>query len=356
MSTTRVSTRLQVFHGPGKPMDYEQRELEFDGRPGEVLVAIDLATICGSDLHTIAGTRTERTPSVLGHEAVGRVVQLGAGRDLAIGDRITWSVADSCGHCTPCTEHELPQKCEQLFKYGHAPLDDGSGHNGCYASHIVLRPGTHIVRVPASVPDRVAAPANCALATMVNAISQLRVTPRTVLIQGGGLLGLYGCALLREAGTEQVYCSEIDQRRMELIERFGGTPIDATRSAEEIARRHPRGVDATFEVAGVKDIVEEGVSALRIGGSYVFVGLVHPNSELTITAETIIRKCLTLHGVHNYAPRHLDTGLEFLARQVDHLPFEDLVAPPQRLEHLSKALEVARSRRWARASLDTSNI
>lgn len=356
MSTTTVSTRLQVFHGPGEALSYEARELEFGASPGEVLVTIDLATICGSDLHTIAGTRTERTPCVLGHEAVGRVVQLGSGRDLAIGDRVTWCVADSCGRCPPCTTHELPQKCEKLFKYGHAPLSDGTGHNGCYASHIVLRPGTHTTRVPDCVPDPVAAPANCALATMVNAISQLPATPRSVLVQGGGLLGLYGCALLGEAGVERVYCTEIDPARMELIDHFGGIPIDAARSEQEMSRLHPNGVDAVFEVAGVKEIIEEGARALRVGGSYVFVGLVHPDSDLAITAETIIRKCLNLHGVHNYAPAHLDAALAFLERQVDRLPFEDLVAPPARLENLPQALELARSRRWARVSVDTSDI
>lgn len=349
-----VSTRLQVFHGTGKPLTFEHKELEFDPAPGEVLVAIDLATICGSDLHTIDGTRTETTPCVLGHEAIGRIVQLGSGRDLALGDRVTWSIADSCGRCTPCTTHDLPQKCRQLFKYGHAPLDDGTGHNGCYASHIVLRPGTHIARVPDKVPDHIAAPANCALATMVNAISQLPDTPRSVLIQGGGLLGLYGCALLQEAGVGQVYCTEIDGARRKLIERFGGIPVDAADAVQELSSRHPHGVDAVIEVAGVKTVVEEGVNLCRIGGSYIFVGLVHPDSALDITAETIIRKCLTLRGVHNYAPNHLDAALAFLERQVDQLPFETLVAPPERLEDLAVAIELAKTRRWARVSLDTS--
>ncbi|MEE2888724.1 MAG: zinc-binding dehydrogenase [Planctomycetota bacterium] len=349
-----VNTRLQVFHGTGKPMALEHKDLEFDPAPGEALVAIDLATICGSDLHTIDGTRTERTPCVLGHEAIGRIVQLGSGRDLAPGDRVTWSIADSCGRCAACTTHGLPQKCQHLFKYGHAPLGDGTGHNGCYASHIVLRPGTHIARVPDKVPDHVAAPANCALATMVNAISQLPSSPGSVLIQGGGLLGLYGCALLQEAGVEQIYCTEVDGARRKLIEQFGGVPIDAAHAEQEISSRHPQGVDAVIEVAGVKSVVEEGINLCRIGGSYIFVGLVHPDSALDITAETIIRKCLTLRGVHNYAPGHLDAALAFLERQIHHLPFEALVAPPEHLENLAAAIELAKTHQWARVSLDTS--
>ena len=185
-----VSTRSQVFHGPGQPLTLERRDLDFEPAPGEALVAIDLATICGSDLHTIDGTRAEQTPCVLGHEAIGRVVRAGSSRDLKAGDRVTWSIADSCGDCLPCTAHGLPQKCERLFKYGHASLEDGAGYNGCYASHIVLRPGTHIARVPDKVPDSIAAPANCALATMVHAVEHLPEGLSSVLIQGGGLLGL----------------------------------------------------------------------------------------------------------------------------------------------------------------------
>jgi len=349
-----VSTRSQVFHGPGQPLTLERRDLDFEPAPGEALVAIDLATICGSDLHTIDGTRAEQTPCVLGHEAIGRVVRAGSSRDLKAGDRVTWSIADSCGDCLPCTAHGLPQKCERLFKYGHASLEDGAGYNGCYASHIVLRPGTHIARVPDKVPDSIAAPANCALATMVHAVEHLPEGLSSVLIQGGGLLGLYGCALLRDAGVKSVYCTEPHPQRRESIKQFGGTPVDPACSQAELLRQHPHGVDAVIEAAGVKSLVEEGVRLCRAGGTYILVGLVHPDSELGITAEAIIRKCLTLRGVHNYAPRHLDEALRFLERQVERLPLDTLVAPPKPLEDLQEALALAKTQRWPRVSLCTA--
>src|SRR5690606_8004475 len=93
--------------------------------PGDVLVGISLATVCGSDLHTIAGRRAEPTPCVLGHEAVGIIVA-SARPGFAEGQRVTWSLADHCGRCPACTEWKLPQKCARLFKYGHAALADGS--------------------------------------------------------------------------------------------------------------------------------------------------------------------------------------------------------------------------------------
>ena len=353
-----MTAQRQVFHGAGQPLSLERRDLDFDLAPGEVLVAIDLATVCGSDLHTIEGTRSEVVPCVLGHEAVGRVVRAGAARTLTAGDRITWSVADSCGTCRPCTEHGLPQKCEQLFKYGHASLADGTGLNGCYASHIVLRAGTHVVAVPPSLADAVVAPANCALATMINAVSQLlpsgSAVPDSVVVQGGGLLGLYGCALLRARGVAHVYCTELDHGRFPLIEKFGGTPLDGREEANPVSRildRHRLGVDAVFEVAGAKEVVPQGVQMLRNGGYYGLVGLVHPDSALMVNAEVIIRKCLTLRGVHNYGPSHLEEAMEFLLRFADVLPFGDLVSPPVLLSRLEDAIDPAKSRRWLRVSV-----
>ena len=86
---------------------------------------------------------------------------------------MTFHIADCCGSCDRCSSG-LSQKCRRLFKYGHARTADGSGLNGCYASHILIRAGTHVVRIPPHVTDRMAAPVNCALATMVAATAELR--------------------------------------------------------------------------------------------------------------------------------------------------------------------------------------
>ena len=73
-----------------------------------------------------------------------------------------------------------------VFQYGHTQLSSGpAGFSGCYASHIVLRRGTTIVKIPPHVPDSVAAPINCALATVVSAVSAIPRgdTYRTALVQ-----------------------------------------------------------------------------------------------------------------------------------------------------------------------------
>lgn len=329
----------QVFLGPERGFELREIELPKPG-PGEVLVAISLASICGSDLDTLAGRRGAPVPCVLGHEAVGHIVALGAGRsELSVGDRVTWTLADSCGRCPSCTEHDLPQKCDTLFKYGHAPISDSSGLNGCYASHILLRPGTSVFRVPAKLSDAAVVPANCSLATMVNAVESIPVSARSVLIQGAGLLGLHACALLRHRGVTEIFCRDEDSARQSAALKFGAIAGE------------PRCVDAAIEVSGDPKVVAQGIAVLRPGGTYVLAGMVHPQSALGLTGETIIKRCLRIIGIHNYAPRHLRDGLRFLKDTSDLFDFAGLVSPPLPLAKLPEAFVLAKTRRYHRVAV-----
>ncbi len=259
-----MSGRAAIFDGAARPLRIAERALPERLGPGEVLVEVDLATICGSDLHTLSGRRREATPCILGHEGLGRAVACGAGREAWLGRRITWTIASSCGACPACVEHGLPQKCRALWKVGHAPLDDGCGWNGTYASHLVLRAGTHLVEVPAEIPDAVAAPANCALATVVAVLEELPRSCRRAVIQGAGMLGLYACALLREAGVARVIVVDVEPRRLEHVAAFGGEA--ALGSALE--RCEPDSVDLVVELAGDPTVLAEGLTLLRPGGAY----------------------------------------------------------------------------------------
>lgn len=353
---TNLHVQYQVFEKTGKPFQYKSAEFKIRLEPGEALVKIKLSTICGSDIHTVQGKRKENVPCILGHEAIGEIVALNSRQDFNLGDRVTWTIADSCGKCPPCTEYGLPEKCDNLFKYGHASINNGKGLNGCYASHILIRPGTHMVKIPTSVSHSDAAPANCALATMVNAVSQLNLKPKKVVIQGGGLLGVYACGLLKEAGVSQIYCLEVNEKRFQLIEDFGAIPIDAKnaqKAIQFIMDQTGDGVDAVFEVAGIKELIPQGLKLLRPGGEYILVGLVHPDSALGITAEQIIRKCIRIKGVHNYAPWHLDESIAFLERNQGRFPFDKLVSPPYELERIEEAMQEAEKHNWMRVSINS---
>lgn len=324
-------------------------------KSGEILGKFRMATICGSDLHTISGRRKEAVPSILGHEGIIEVIDhtCPTGAKLKKGDRLTFHVVNCCGGCERCKDG-LQQKCLSLFKYGHAPMTSDSQLNGCYASHIILHSGTHVSKIPDHVQDRIASPVNCALATMVNAVSGLdgrnphRET--SAVIQGCGLLGIYGCALLHEAGFNKVFCSDINPERLAMVSKFGGIPLVA--GQQDPSSPKDNSVDAVIEVCGIRSVIPEGIKLLRPGGVYVLVGMVHPDSKMDVTAEQIIRKCITIKGIHNYGPQHLDDAVAFLSRTCSKYPYEELISPPYKLADFFTALQVSQKQTYYRVCVE----
>jgi putative phosphonate catabolism associated alcohol dehydrogenase len=332
-----------VFDGPGFPLRMASSALPAPG-PGHALVRILLATVCGSDLHTI-----DPCPCILGHEAVGVVESVGHGSDPEwVGKRVTWTLADSCGACRPCTEWGLPQKCDRLFKYGHAAMDDAGILSGCYSTHVLLRPGTALCEVPADVPDAIAAPANCALATAIAVVESLPPRGTHAVVQGGGMVGCMVAALLRVAGWPHVAVIEPLMARHDMARRCGATAL-VPADAED--RLPAFGADVVVETAGVPAVIPQGLRLLRPGGHYAWAGMVHPASAVSLTGEQVIRKCLTIRGTHNYAPRHLAMAMKFLRAHGRRLGMEADISPPLPLHDLPRAIDLARAGHYARVSI-----
>ncbi len=184
-----------VFRGPGLPLDLERCAIP---RPAgsEALVRVRCATICGSDLHSCFGRRPSPVPCVPGHEMTGEIVALGPegacdfrGNPLAPGDRVTWSMVWSCGECFYCRRGLRP-RCERLMKFGHEAMAPGRTLIGGMAQYCHLPPGTAIFRVPPSVTDAAASPANCATATVAAMLRNAGpIAGDVVVIHGAGMPG-----------------------------------------------------------------------------------------------------------------------------------------------------------------------
>nr|XP_054755724.1 L-threonine 3-dehydrogenase-like [Lytechinus pictus] len=177
-----------VFLGAGRSPSILTETISLpELKPGEILAKVRLATICSSDLHTIHGKRKADIPCALGHEGVLEVVAHNRGSEsgLEVGQRITFTVVDVCHNCRRC-QAGLPQKCFSFFKYGHSQITSERSLSGCYATHIVLHPGTCTFPIPDHITDKMAAPINCSLATMVNAVSSFShrdASSQSVLLQ-----------------------------------------------------------------------------------------------------------------------------------------------------------------------------
>ncbi|MBK6472106.1 MAG: zinc-binding dehydrogenase [Betaproteobacteria bacterium] len=360
-----ASARVAVYDAPNAPFALR----EFPLRPpaeGEVLVRIAMSTICRSDIHSWQGHRPNPCPGVLGHEIVGRIAALGAGIDrdmrgelLAVGDRITWSEYFIPGpnYCSDVLD--LPQKSPGVDKYGHMAAATPPHHHGGFGEYCYILPQSWILRLPDALSDAEAAPINCGVATMiaVTEAAEIRIG-ESIVVQGLGLLGLYGAAIAKARGAGQVIGIDGVADRRERSLRFGvDVALDPTDvESGELARRvaamcRPLGADVVLEVCGDPGVIPSGMAMLRVGGRYVLGGVVNPGAMVTLDANLLLRKMLTLTGVHNYHPRHLVEALDFVVAQRRRFPFAELVDGIYPLDRVDDAMADAAARRVLRAAI-----
>jgi alcohol dehydrogenase len=239
-------------------------------------------------------------------------------------------------------------------KYGHEALQPGRELLGGLADHCLLTTGTSVVRLPQTLPLETACPASCATATIAAALSAAgAVQARSLLVYGAGLLGLTACAMLRTAGAAEVLCVETEEHRRQRALEFGATraiaPADVPGAVH--AATGGCGVDAVIELSGAQAAFESAWPQLRLGGTLVLVGAVFPGPPLSISMENIVRRNITIRGVHNYAPGDLLTAVEFLAAQQSRYPFAELVAQWFPLSAAAFAFDAARVPRNVRVGV-----
>ena len=333
-----------VFHGAGKSLEWREFALP-ELRRGEVLVKLEYATICGSDLKTFQGKRIEPVPCILGHEMVGRIAQMNGrvldhyGNSLQPGDRVSWTIY-AFDPEDPNALKGIPQKSANLKKYGHLALNEQHYLSGGYASHCHLLAGTSLVRIPDELSDRLVAPLNCAWATVAGGYRLLGdCHGKSVLIYGFGMLGVAACAMAKKKGAKWVGVVDLQQARLDRAADFGA---DVAFLANE--GRIPSGIDVVIDLTGVPDTIEEGIDRLGTGGTMLLLGATYPARDLQVNAEQLLRKILTIKGLHNYAPGDLVHAFEFICEHHREFPLEDLVSKEFALSQLEEAMEYAPNR------------
>jgi threonine 3-dehydrogenase len=306
--------------------------------PGDVLVRVRLATVCGSDRHTVSGRRDQPCPSILGHETVGEIVAVGAGsvcdvdgRILQIGQRVIWSVTLPCGACDRCRSG-VTAKCRTVRKAGHQALNSDWALSGGYAEHVLLPRGLAIATVDDDLSDAVAAPAACATATVMAVIERAGLLGgQRVVVLGAGMLGLAAVAAAAAAGAASVTAADPDAERRSLAEQFGATAVAASAHAAGAS-------DVLLEFSGSSSALQEGLAQLDVQGVAVLAGAVAADAAVALDPERVVRRQLSVFGVHNYEPRHLSAALSFLRDTRDRFPWRDLVAAPRPLHDIAHLL------------------
>ncbi|HZV48799.1 MAG TPA: alcohol dehydrogenase catalytic domain-containing protein [Candidatus Dormibacteraeota bacterium] len=274
--------RAAVWHGAGDIRVEDWPEPTSPG-PGEALVEVLLAAICGTDLaeyrdgpHMIPVTRPHRltgrrAPIVLGHEYVGRVLEVGEGVDtVRPGDRVCGDACLRCHRCRWCQRGEY-NVCRLGASVGlHA--------DGAFADRLLV-PAYTLEPVPEVVADRWAAVTE-PLAVGLHAVAQGRLQPGdTTVVIGYGMIGAAVACMARAAGAGQVLVLEPRPSRRELAlgmgarETFDPGRVDARR--EILGRTGAVGADLVVDCTGDPEAFSLAVELSRRGGTVVLCGIGH---------------------------------------------------------------------------------
>ena len=333
---------------------------------GQVLVQVEAAGVCGSDVHMWRG-KDPRTPLpiILGHEGIGRLVDAKAevrdiyGERLSPGDRILWERGVTCGRCYACAVLHEPFLCAHRWVYGiYRSFSEPPHLNGCYASHLILDPRTHLLPLPADSDPAVYVAASCSGATAAHGydLSPAQVGD-TVVILGPGPLGAFSCALARAAGAEQIVVIGGTDRRLEICRQLGATRTFNRRRLSLEQRQeairdltHGRGADLVVEASGSIAAAREGLGLLRHGGTLSLVGFGTPVGEMAIAPfEELVRKNARVQGVWVSDVRHTLRAISLV--QQHPAAFGALVTHRFPLGEATAALETVARREAMKAVL-----
>lgn len=340
-----------------RPLEIAELELDPPG-PREVLVRMRAAGLCHSDLSVINGDRPRPLPMVLGHEAAGEVVEVGAAvKDLRPGDHVVAVFVACCRTCEPCTSGR-PALCEPAFKANSAGTLLSGGrrlHRGDSAiNHLLGVAGfadyatmmsESLVKVPKDLPFDEAAVFGCAVMTGVGAVTNT-AQPRpgssiaVIGLGGVGLATLLGAQLV---DPSMVIACDVNDEKLKLARQFGATHVvnasDAS-AAEQIRDLSGGGVHYAFEMAGAVKAMELAYKIARRGGTTVSAGLSNPQHLFSIPHLGIVAEERTIKGSYlgscdpaRDIPRYLDLY------RAGRLPIDRLLSERLALEDINAGFD-----------------
>lgn len=293
-------------YAESQPITVSELELA-DPREGELLVRIEAAGLCHSDLSVVDGNRVRPVPMLLGHEAAGIVEAVGPGADgFPVGSRVVMTFLPRCGACEGCASDglrpcipgtaansagELVGGGRRLTREG-APVHHHLGVSG-FATHAVVSTDS-VVPIPHDVPADVAAVLGCAVLTGGGAVINAG-SPRpgqTVIVVGLGGVGM--AALITALGLEGVSVIAVDavEEKLDLALELGATA--AYRPADAVAA----GIAApvVIEAAGNARALEAAIGFTEPGGRTVTVGLPAPDARISVSPTALVAEGRSIIG------------------------------------------------------------
>ncbi len=337
-------------YAESKPLSVDDLELTAPGE-GELLVRIEAAGLCHSDLSVVDGSRVRPVPMLLGHEAAGVVEDVGpGGSDVPVGRRLVMTFLPRCGHCAACATEGLTP-CEpgsaattagtlmpgerRLSRNG-APVHHHLGVSGFATYAVVDR--RSVVPVPADVPPVVASLLGCAVLTGGGAVINAGRPQRgqTVVVVGLGGVGM--AAVLTALAHDDVRVIGVDRlpEKLAHARALGAHDAYTPDEAQELGCKGA----VVVEAVGHPKAVETAVALTAPGGRTVCVGLPHPDARITLSPLGFVAEGRSLIGSY--------LGSAVPSREIPHfvglwragrLPVERLVSSTIALDDINAAMD-----------------
>jgi glucose 1-dehydrogenase len=270
----------------------------------EVKLEVLQVGICGTDRDEAAGGRAATAPGqddlVMGHELLGRVVEVGAAvQSVKAGDYAVFTVRRGCGHCPACAIN----RSDMCYTGDYA--DRGIRHRDGYQTEFVVDSDSYLVPVPAAMASVgvLTEPMSIAEKAIDEAV-QIQVgrlpdatdvegwlRDKNVLVAGLGPIGLLAAVALRLRGANVHGLDVVDAGtiRPRILERLGGTYVDGREVNPHALAEHFPQIELIFEATGVAQLEFDLLAALGANGIYVLTGIASGDRPVTIEGSSLMK-------------------------------------------------------------------
>jgi len=247
-------------------------------KPGEVVLRVAAAGICGSELHGFVTHAVRRTPpAILGHEFCGQVAEVGPGvTGYQQGDWVGVNSVIACGQCQDCLDANV-----HLCRDGEV---FGMKRPGGFAEYCAV-PVSTLLHLPGSVSPV----QGSLLEPLANGVHALSLTsqrfPETVVILGAGTIGLFSLQLAKAAGGLRLMSVDVSDARLDVASQLGAETVFNPRKQDVVAAvqhmTHGRGADVVVDAVGAAETRDAAVKMTRRGGEVVWLGLHDDPTQLS---------------------------------------------------------------------------
>jgi threonine 3-dehydrogenase len=261
----------------------------------EVLIRVEKAAICGTDLHIYKwddwSQRTIKPGLVIGHEFVGRITELGPGVDnYQVGDRVSAEGHLTCGQCRNCRAGRR-HLCNQTRGIG-------VNRNGAFADYVTI-PAANLWLIPAQIPSEFAAFFD-PLGNAVHCALSFEMVGEDVLITGAGPIGIMAAGICRRLGARHVVVSDVNDYRLDLALKMGASHIvNVKRETLTDAMRKQdihEGFDIGLEMSGNPQAFNDMLHHMYHGGRVALLGILPGDTR--IDWDQVIFKGLHIKGIY----------------------------------------------------------